>query len=104
MKALIWTGDMVRKFIKVYIYTSWLPLAAYVAALCFLGSLDGWSAWASGKVIIPSLLLSVLYSVIGLFIFFTSMKLIDNIRVFVGAIIISSSIMLWFYKLPEMTG
>ena len=87
---------MIFKLIKIYIYTSWLPLAFYVAAYFYLGTLDGWSEWASAKVVVPSFLLSVIYAVVGLFMIRTNLKSIDSIGVFIASILLSSSLMLWF--------
>ena len=87
---------MIFKLREIYIYTSCLPLAFYVIACFYLGTLDGWSVWASGKVVVPTLLLSFIYAVVGLFMLLTAFKSIENVRVFIFSIFLSSSLMLWF--------
>ena len=87
---------MIFKLRKIYIYTAWLPLAFYITAYCFLETLDGWGGWASGQLVVPSFLLSIIYAFVGLFILFTTLKSNDNAGVFIGSIFLSSSLILWF--------
>ena len=76
-----------------------MPLAFYVAVYYYLETLDGWSGWASSTIVIPSFLLSMIYTVVGLCILFTTVKSNDkndNTRVLIGSIFLSSSLILWF--------
>ena len=68
----------------------------YFAAYIYLGILDGWGPWAAGKIIIPSLILSLIYAIIGLFLFFTKFNQITTVKTFPISILLSSSVMLWF--------
>ena len=81
---------------KIYLYTSWFPLAMYIAAYIYLGALDGWGQWATGKAIIPSLILSLVYAITGFFLFFTKFNQVATVKAFPFSILLSSSVMLWF--------
>lgn len=54
------------RLVKVYIYTSWIPLALFLFSLLYLESLQGWGQWSAVGVVLPSLALSIFYTAIGL--------------------------------------
>jgi hypothetical protein len=87
---------MIINLRTLYIYTSWLPLALYIVARIFLGSLDGWEQWAAGKIIMPSLILSLTFTVFGVILLLTKFNQVVTNRVFLFSILLSSSVMLWF--------
>jgi hypothetical protein len=91
---------------KIYLYTSWLPLAMFIAAYIYLGTLDGWGQWATGKVVIASLVLSLFYTLAGLFILFIQFNKVVTSKAFLFSILLSSSVMFWFlakYIVLEIT-
>jgi hypothetical protein len=81
---------------KIYLYTSWFPVAMYMAAYIYVGTLDGWGEWATGKIIIASLILSLVYAITGFFLFFTKFNQVATVKDFPFSILLSSSVMLWF--------
>lgn len=84
-----------KKIVRIYIYTSWLPIASYLFAYFYLETLEGWGQWATVKVLLPSVVLSSIYTIAGLFIFLTKYDKITNVKRFIVSILLSSSIMLW---------
>ena len=81
---------------KIYLYTSWVPLTLHIIANLHLQTLDGWSQWAIGKVVIPSIVLSAFYVITGLLLFFTKFNNVSTVRYFPLSILLSGSVILWF--------
>ena len=68
----------------------------YIAAYIYLGALDGWGQWATGKIIVPSLILSSIYAIIGIFLLFTKLNQVATVKAFPFSILLSSSVIIWF--------
>ncbi|MEX2126078.1 MAG: beta-galactosidase [Woeseia sp.] len=51
---------------SVFLRFCWVPAAVWAATWLYLRSYDGWGAWASAPLLLPSLLLSGLWVIIGL--------------------------------------
>jgi hypothetical protein len=90
-----WNGLMISPK-KIYLYTSWLPLAMFISAYFHLGILDGWGQWAGGKVVIPALILSLIYTLVGLLIVFIQFNKVAVSKTLLFSILLSGSVILWF--------
>jgi hypothetical protein len=81
---------------KIYLYTSWSPLAMFIAAYIYLETLDGWGQWATGTAVIASITLSLFYTLAGLFMLFIQFNKVAISKAFLFSILLSSSVMFWF--------
>jgi hypothetical protein len=81
---------------KIYLYTSWFPLAMFIAAYIYLETLDGWGQWATAKAVIASLTLSLFYTLAGLFMLFIQFNKVAISKAFLFSILLSSSVIFWF--------
>jgi hypothetical protein len=88
---------MINNIRKIFIYTSWLPLAMYIAAYYIILKVDGWGQWASSQLFIPSLLSSFVYSVIGIYLLTMKPNHVGMTRHFLFSLLLSSSVALWFF-------
>jgi hypothetical protein len=88
---------MINNLRKIYIYTSWLPLAMYIAAYYIILKVDGWGQWASAPLFIPSLLSSFVYAVVGIYLLTMKPNQLGMTKHFLFSLLLSSSVALWFF-------
>jgi Ni/Fe-hydrogenase subunit HybB-like protein len=50
---------------RVFIRSSWVPPALWVATLIYLRGYDGWGAWAAAPLLLPAFVLSAVWGGLG---------------------------------------
>jgi hypothetical protein len=90
-------GEVERsRGLTIFVWTSWVPLGAFVAANLYVDEFEGWGQWAAAPVLLGPVLLSAVFVVIG-----TGLVLREQPRRGVqpftwAALALSSAPCLWF--------
>ncbi len=51
---------------RAFLRTCWVPAALWALTLLYIRPYDGWGAWAAAPLLLPSLVLSAVWGLVGL--------------------------------------
>jgi hypothetical protein len=51
---------------RTFVRSCWVPAALWVATLLYIRPYDGWGAWAAAPLLLPSVLLSAAWGLLGI--------------------------------------
>ena len=87
---------MIDRLKITYLRVCWLPVGLYLLADFYIATFEGWGQWALGIVVLPTLLLSVAFLGIGLWVISDSYQRRQPLLKLVLATALSGSIFFWF--------
>lgn len=87
---------MLDRLRSTYFYICWLPLALYVASDIYIATSTGWGQWAMGVVVLPPMLLSAAFMLVGVMIVSDMVQQGGPIIKITLATLVAGSVFLWF--------
>lgn len=87
---------MLDRLRSTYFYICWLPLALYVASDIYIATSTGWGQWAMGVVVLPPMLLSAAFMLVGVMIVSDMVRQGGSIIKIALATLVAGSVFLWF--------
>lgn len=87
---------MKEKIQNIFIYTSWVPAGLFIYSYSYLANLDGWAQWSAGVIIIPSIILSAIYSIVGLVLSVNNYYKRVSMMTLLLCTLFSGSVAIWF--------
>ncbi len=87
---------MLDRLRSTYFYICWLPLGLYVLIDVYIATSTGWGQWAISVVVLPPMLLSAAFMLVGLVMVREAVNQNEPAVPLLAATLVAGSVFIWF--------